>query len=83
MSPVTRSKYPPSPSFPLLTYSKAEDRLDLISADFYGDSTLWWVIAMANDVPGDSMFITPGFQLRIPNNVTTALDEYDDYNTNN
>jgi len=63
--------------------AKAEDRLDLISADFYGDSTLWWVIAMANDVPGDSMFITPGFQLRIPNNVTTALDEYDDYNTNN
>ena len=29
------------------------------------------------------MFLTPGFQLRIPNNVTTALDEYDDYNTNN
>jgi len=63
--------------------AKAEDRLDLISSDFYGDSTLWWVIAMANDVPGDSMFVTPGFQLRIPNNVTTALDEYDDYNTNN
>jgi hypothetical protein len=63
--------------------AKAEDRLDLIAADFYGDSTLWWVVAMANDVPGDSMFLTPGFQLRIPGNTATALDEYDDYNTNN
>ena len=63
--------------------AKAEDRLDLIAADFYGDSTLWWVVAMANDVPGDSMFVTPGFQLRIPGNIATALDEYDDYNTNN
>jgi len=47
--------------------AKAEDRLDLIAADFYGDS----------------MFVTPGFQLRIPGNIATALDEYDDYNTNN
>ena len=63
--------------------ARAEDRLDLIAADFYGDSTLWWVVAMANDVPGDSMFVIPGFQLRIPGNIATALDEYDDYNTNN
>jgi len=23
--------------------ARAEDRLDLIAQDFYGDSTLWWV----------------------------------------
>ena len=61
--------------------AKAEDRLDLISADFYGDSTLWWVIAMANDVPGDSMFVTPGFQLRIPGNLNNALSEFNTLNT--
>ena len=59
------------------------DRIDLLANRYYGDSTLWWVVAMANDVPGDSMFITPGFQLRIPGNIATALDEYDNYNTNN
>ena len=57
--------------------ARAEDRLDLIAQDFYGDSTLWWVIAMANDVPGDSMFVTPGFQLRVPENISSALSTYE------
>lgn len=30
-------------------YTIAEgDRLDLLAADYYGDSELWWVIARAN-----------------------------------
>ena len=59
------TKYPSvttaSNDFYIIT--QATDRLDLIATDFYGDSTLWWVIAMANDLPGDSLFTTPGFQL--------------------
>ena len=63
--------------------ARAEDRLDLIATDFYGDPRLWWVVAMANDVPGDSMFVPYGFQLRIPANLSTALDEYDKANSVN
>jgi len=62
--------------------SRADDRLDLIAIDFFGDSKLWWVIAMANDLPGDSMFMPLGFQLRIPGNLSDALNAYDKVNTN-
>jgi nucleoid-associated protein YgaU len=56
--------------------ARAEDRLDLIATDFYGDPTLWWVVAMANDLPGDSMYTPLGFQLRIPSNLSNALNAY-------
>jgi len=39
------------------------------------------VVAMANDVPGDSMFVTPGFQLRIPGNASNALSVYENENS--
>tara|TARA_B100001094_G_scaffold292271_1_gene311258 strand:+ start:157 stop:456 length:300 start_codon:yes stop_codon:yes gene_type:complete len=61
--------------------AQATDRLDLIANDFFGDSTLWWVIAMANDLPGDSLFTTPGFQLRIPGNLSNAVQEFNDLNS--
>jgi nucleoid-associated protein YgaU len=61
--------------------TQATDRLDLIASDFYGDSTLWWVIAMANDLPGDSLFTTPGFQLRIPGNLDNAIQEFNALNS--
>jgi len=61
--------------------TQATDRLDLIANDFFGDSTLWWVIAMANDLPGDSLFTTPGFQLRIPGNLSNAVQEFNDLNS--
>ena len=56
------------------------DRLDLIAQDFYGDSKLWWVIAMANDLPGDSLFPPVGFQLRVPANLNVATQEYQEVN---
>jgi len=62
--------------------TRDQDRLDLIAFDFYGDSTLWWIIASANDIPGDSMFLPLGFQLRIPNNSADALNAYEQANTN-
>jgi len=58
-----------------------EDRLDLIAYDFYGDSTLWWVIAMVNDLEGDSMFPPVGMQLRIPANVSELLNAFNQANT--
>ena len=61
--------------------ARAEDRLDLIATDFYGDPTLWWVVAMANDLPGDSMYAPMGFQLRVPGNLNDALNAYDKANT--
>ena len=56
--------------------------MDLLAQDFYGDPTLWWVIAMANDLDRDSVFPPLGFQLRIPNNSSEALDEFEILNRN-
>jgi hypothetical protein len=52
------------------------DRLDLLSFDFYGDISLWWIIASANALPGDSLYIEPGTQLRIPADVLAIVNEY-------
>lgn len=51
-------------------------RLDLIAYDFYQDASLWWVIASANSLPGDSIFAPVGIQLRIPTNLQSVLNEY-------
>lgn len=52
------------------------DRLDLLAFDFYGDSTFWWVIASANSLPGDSLVVEPGTQLRIPVDLVGAINTY-------
>ena len=56
--------------------AREEDRVDLIAADFYGEPTYWWIVVMANDLPGDSMYAPPGTQLRIPGNLNNALAAY-------
>lgn len=52
------------------------DRLDLIALDFYQDSSLWWVIASANALPGDSIYPPIGIQLRVPVNIQGILNNY-------
>jgi hypothetical protein len=52
------------------------DRLDLLANDFYGDVTLWWIIASANALPGDSLYPPVGMQLRIPNDVQSVINQY-------
>ena len=47
-------------------YSRDGDRLDLLANSYYGDSTLWWIIAQANQIGKGSLFIIPGTRLRIP-----------------
>ena len=60
------------PSIPLSTddsyiITQYGDRLDNLSHQFYKDSTLWWILAMANpDMPKDSLYPPLGYQLRIP-----------------
>lgn len=45
------------------------DRFDLLAQQFYGDVSLWWFIALANDLRPASMIIPEGLQLRIPKNL--------------
>ncbi len=47
--------------------STTGDRFDILSQQFYGSSEYWWILASANpNVRRDTLFITPGIQLRVP-----------------
>jgi hypothetical protein len=44
------------------------DRFDTLAYDFYGDSTLDWIIKQANNIHGATFGVQPGTILRIPQN---------------
>ena len=54
------------------------DRYDILAQQYYKDSTLWWIIALANPTQAqDSYAIAPGQQIRIPGNpqqIVTAFN---------
>lgn len=57
------------------------DRLDNIAYSYYGDATLWWVIAMANNnITKGALYPAPGTQLRVPTNINGVLDLYNQFN---
>lgn len=70
--------YPDIPVSPNDSYviTVLGDRLDLLAFDFYGDTTFWWVIASANNLPGDSLYLQPGSQIRIPADLPSIINEY-------
>ena len=51
------------------------DRLDLIANRYYGDSTLWWIIAKANGLKGQTSVTTEKL-LRIPGNVSQIIQNF-------
>ena len=56
------------------------DRLDNLAAQFYGDPTLYWVLQTANTLKRDSLYPEIGLQLRIPQNTTKILQDFDNLN---
>ena len=56
------------------------DYLDTLAYKYYGDPTLWWIIALANNVGKGKMSVPPGLQLRIPANVNVIVSEFNSLN---
>jgi len=57
------------------------DRLDSLAYTYYSDSTLWWVVSMANNnITKGTLYPPPGTQLRIPTNIGSVLDLYNKFN---
>lgn len=54
----------------ILIITSAEDRLDLLANHYFGDASLWWVIAVTNNLTDIDLKLEPGTQLRIPTNVS-------------
>ena len=78
-------KYPEVPlSFDdIYIITKTEDRLDLLAEQFYKDTSLWWIISIANPglVKRDSFFVPGGIQLRIPANRQSIIENFNSLNS--
>ena len=69
--------YPKIQPTDLDTYviTTSSDRLDLLAQQYYNDSSLWWIIAIANNLNDASIYIEVGKQLRIPANVQNIISD--------
>jgi phage tail protein X len=51
------------------------DRLDTLAHQFYGDSSLGWLIASANNIHNASFGLEDGTVLRIPKDISQILTQ--------
>ena len=56
-------------------YPLPGDRLESIAYRYYGDTTLWWIIAKANDIRDGGFGLKPSVKIRIPSNVPRIIND--------
>lgn len=64
----------------LYIISEKGDRLDLLANKYYGDQTMWWIIATANNINDATFYVEPGIQLRIPMDTAKVLTDLQNIN---
>jgi hypothetical protein len=72
-------RYPdiPKSSEDTYVYTTIGDRFDTLAQQFYGDSTLWWIISIANDNLVQNSLTPPmGSQIRIPPNPSPIIAKF-------
>lgn len=78
------AKYPTVPQQENDVYAITEwgDRFESLAFQFYGDVTLWWIIAISNPDIADfsSIFLPVGSQIRIPQNISPIIDSFNELN---
>lgn len=82
------SRYPEVPitSNDIYVYSVQGDRFDVLALQYYKDSSLWWVISIANtgnvgtdtsvSLPQNTLVIPEGIQIRIPANYSNVIKNF-------
>lgn len=74
------SRYPEVPlsENDIYVYTTQGDRFDVLAQQYYNDSSLWWVISIANtNVFNQSSLVIPeGLQIRIPSNYANIVREF-------
>ena len=76
-------KYPEIALSPddIYVYAEEGDRFDILSNNYYSDSSLWWIISSANpSLPQDSYYLPLGIQIRIPSNIGAIQSAYNKLN---
>jgi hypothetical protein len=82
------SRYPQVPlnADDIYVYTVQGDRFDTLANQYYRDSSLWWIISIANtatagtsspsDLPQNSLLIPEGLQIRIPANPQSIISAF-------
>lgn len=74
------SRYPEVPlsSNDIYVYTTQGDRFDILAQQYYKDSSLWWVISIANtDKVNQSTLVIPeGIQIRIPSTYANVVRDF-------
>jgi hypothetical protein len=74
------SRYPEVPlsENDIYVYTTQGDRFDILAQQYYKDSSLWWVISIANtNVFNQSSLVIPeGLQIRIPSNYSNIVRNF-------
>ena len=76
---VFKSKiYPKIPKSDLDIYivTQGGDRLDSIAYQFYENSSLWWIIASANNIHDAPFALPEGTELRVPMNYVSITENF-------
>ena len=76
---VLRSKiYPniPKKDNDIHIVTQQGDRLDTLSNQFYSDSSLWWIIATANNIHDSGFSVDPGTVLRVPVDYLSIIQSF-------
>ena len=76
---VYRTKrYPVIPKLDSDIYiiTQGGDRLDSIANHYYNDSSLWGIIASANNIHDPSFSVPEGTQLRVPTDYFKIVNEF-------
>tara|TARA_R110001583_G_scaffold94562_2_gene238186 strand:- start:2315 stop:2632 length:318 start_codon:yes stop_codon:yes gene_type:complete len=59
------------------------DRFDILAQQYYGNSSYWWVISIANEsLNQGSYYVQPGLQIRIPSQLGAVLSQFNALNEN-
>jgi len=87
------SRYPevPPTEDDVYVYASQGDRFDILAEQYYKDSSLWWIISIANtgnagtstetNLPQNTLVIPSGTQIRIPANYTEIIRQFNQINS--
>lgn len=65
----------------VIIISNEGDFLDSLAYKYYGDPTLYWIIANVNNIGKGRFSIQPGTSLRIPTNINEIINQFNRANS--
>jgi len=63
-----------------IVISNDGDYLDTLASTYYGDPSLWWIIALANNLGKGRLSVPQGLQIRVPSNINSIISQFNTLN---